>query len=100
MTIDGFVRALKRKTRETGRKWVVAKGERLRTRNGRCPLEFVGGVHRPHDYSDAGERLGLSTKDVNTIIGAADNMDRNHAEERVLRRRLFRACGLKPEPTA
>jgi hypothetical protein len=55
-----------------------------------CPLEFVSGV----SWSGAGRALGLSERDANIIIGAADGSAKGPLYAKA-RKRLIKLCGLK-----
>src|SRR5689334_98183 len=97
MTIDTFIRALKK----TPRKWQLAQNE-LRLWDNvdeYCPLTAVASQrgHEFHvgNFDKAAQVLGLGRKDAYAILRAADNTGQIR-----LRKRLLRACGLEAKPHA
>lgn len=103
MTQTGFLQALERDRRLTGRKWLVTSNHEIRTRAGRCPIEYLGKVRRPGrlaggDVNVAAERLGLDSRTVNRIVNAADfhhEFFRAGGKLRPLRLSLLGALGLQ-----
>ncbi len=101
ISIDTFVRRL----RKLKGQFILKNDGQIRCRKGRCPIEVVSGDPKAQAPGDAVRLVGLSVKDADNIMSAADfkAIDLEYmsgwstAKKKsiaALRARLLRALGL------
>jgi len=102
MTLAGFIRRFRSDVARRRGDFSVSMTGGLRTRSGRCPVEYVG---RKDGAWDAGEKIGLPPNLVNIVVDASDNNHQgcgvsmfSEASPRTIgnvRGRLLRAAGVE-----
>ena len=102
MTRDQFVEALKKYTAATEQEWYLYGNRLMRIQVGapHCPLTFVCTMERDEEpsvniafFKEAGYRLGLSKRDTDAIMCAADGL----SPDADLRAALLEAAGVGAE---